>query len=105
MQKFKQAYEESEGQKLSIPVLVGVLPLASLRHANFLQAEVPGIDIPREAFHQMEQAGENGAAAGIKLAVDLAQQVREQAQGVYIMPAFGRYDRAAEIIESVAKLQ
>jgi len=105
LHKFKQAYEESEGQKLSLPVLVGVLPLASLRHANFLQAEVPGIDIPREAFQRMEEAGENGAALGVKLAVELAQQVREQAQGIYIMPAFGRYDRAAEIIEAVTKLQ
>lgn len=101
LQKFKQAYEESEGQELPIPVLVGVLPLASLRHANFLQAEVPGIDIPEEAFKRMEQAGENGAAAGVRLVVELAQQIREQAQGIYIMPAFGRYDRAAEIIESI----
>jgi Methionine synthase I (cobalamin-dependent), methyltransferase domain len=98
---FLEAYERSEGSKLPVPMLVGLLPLASLRHANFLQQEVPGIDIPAAAFKAMAEAGEHGAASGVKLAVELAAQLKEQAQGVYIMPAFGRYDHAAEIIEAI----
>ena len=98
---FLQSYEESEGSPLSIPMLVGLLPLASLRHANFLQQEVPGIDIPEAAFKRMAAAGEHGAAAGIELAVELGQQLQNVVQGAYIMPAFGRYDHAAEIIEAI----
>jgi len=99
--EFKLAYEAAEGSPLPIPMLVGLLPLASLRHANFLQQEVPGIDIPQTALQQMAAAGEHGAAAGVKLAAELAIQLKELAQGIYIMPAFGRYDHAAEIIEAI----
>jgi homocysteine S-methyltransferase len=98
---FLEAYERSEGSKLAVPLLAGLLPLASLRHANFLQQEVPGIDIPAAAFKRMSEAGEHGAAAGVKLAVELVQQLKGLAQGVYLMPAFGRYDHAAEIIEAI----
>jgi homocysteine S-methyltransferase len=101
VQQFLQAFERSEGMKLPIPMLVGVLPLASLRHAHFLQQEVPGIDIPEAAFQRMSAAGEHGAATGVALAVELAQQLKDIAQGIYLMPAFGRYDHAAEIIEAI----
>lgn len=101
VEKFLAAYEASEGSKLPIPLMVGLLPLASLRHANFLQQEVPGISIPDFAFKQMAEAGEHGAAAGVKLAAELARSLNGLAQGVYLMPAFGRYDHAAEIIEAI----
>ncbi len=101
VEKFLAAYEASEGSKLPIPMLAGLLPLASLRHANFLQSEVPGISIPEFAFKQMADAGEHGAAAGVKLAAELSRNLKGLAQGIYLMPAFGRYDHAAEIIEAI----
>ena len=103
LHRFQEEFERSEGLKLPIPLLVGVLPLASLRHANFLQQEVPGIDIPEVMFKRLENAGENASAVGVQFAVELAQQIKDKAQGIYIMPAFGRYDRAAEIIEAIQK--
>jgi len=42
---FLSKYEAKHG-KLGKPVLVGILPLVSLKHANFLNHEVPGIAIP-----------------------------------------------------------
>ena len=104
VQKFLSAFKKEGDKILPIPLIVGLLPLASLRHANFLQQEVPGIEIPESAVKQMAAAGEHGAATGIKLAVELARQLRDQAQGIYLMPAFGRYDHAAEIIEEVKKM-
>ncbi|MHC1739671.1 MAG: bifunctional homocysteine S-methyltransferase/methylenetetrahydrofolate reductase [Anaerolineaceae bacterium] len=101
VEKFLNAFERSEHEKLPIPLLVGLLPLASERHANFLQQEVPGIDIPKNAFARMNAAGEQGAAAGVNLAVELANQLKDLAQGIYLMPAFSRYDHAAEIIEAI----
>jgi len=101
VEQFHAAYEASEGQPLPVPMIVGLLPLASARHANFLQSEVPGITIPADIISQMQEAGEKGAAAGVKVAAELALQLKEKAQGVYLMPAFGRYDHAAEIIEAI----
>jgi homocysteine S-methyltransferase len=57
--------------------------------------------IPDFAFKQMSEAGDHGAAVGVKLAADLANHLKSIAQGIYLMPAFGRYDHAAEIIESI----
>ncbi|MCE5208617.1 MAG: bifunctional homocysteine S-methyltransferase/methylenetetrahydrofolate reductase [Chloroflexi bacterium] len=100
--KFLANYEAAYG-KLSIPMLVGVLPLASIRHAQFLQNELPGITIPQDIFDRMEQAGEKGASEGITLAVELAKQIKEYAQGIYLMPAFNRFDYAAQVIEQIKR--
>jgi methionine synthase I (cobalamin-dependent)/5,10-methylenetetrahydrofolate reductase len=99
LEHFIQIYEGRFG-KIPIPILVGILPLASARHAAFLQHEVPGIEIPDLIHKQMEKAGDSGARKGIDLAVELIQQVKEHAQGIYLMPAFNRFDHAARIIET-----
>jgi homocysteine S-methyltransferase len=94
---------EALGQPLSIPILVGILPLANIRHANFLHQEVPGIDIPDEIRTRMERAGENGPKEGIQIAIELVEAMRDFANGVYLMPAFNRFDHAAEIIDAVKR--
>jgi methionine synthase / methylenetetrahydrofolate reductase (NADH) len=86
---------------LDKPVLVGILPLVSLRHANFLNHEVPGISIPETTIARMQRAGERAAEEGITIAVELIEQIRPWAQGVYMMPQFSRFDLIAEIIDKV----
>ncbi len=84
-----------------LKVLIGILPLVTDRHAYFLHHEVPGIQIPETMMNRMVQAGKNGAAEGVKIAVDLINSLKEHVQGIYLMPAFNRFDYAAEIIEAV----
>jgi homocysteine S-methyltransferase len=95
-----ERYEARYG-KLNKPVLAGILPLVSVRHANFLHNEVPGIFIPEETRQRIEAAGENGARVGVEVAVELIQQLNSWANGVYIMPQFHKFDMVAEIIEAV----
>ncbi len=95
-----EAYEAKYG-KLNKPILAGILPLVSVRHANFLHHEVPGIFIPDEMRSRIEAAGEEGAKAGVEIAVELAEQFKAWAGGVYIMPQFHKYDMVAEIIEAI----
>ena len=102
LENFLQVYAAEHG-KFPIPVLAGILPLASARHAAFLQQEVPGIDIPAEIHATMQQAGEKGAQTGIRLASQLIEVLHGMAQGIYLMPAFNRFDYAAEIIEAFAR--
>jgi methionine synthase / methylenetetrahydrofolate reductase(NADPH) len=96
---FLQRYAEETGAPLNKPVLVGVLPLISTRHANFLQNEVPGIVIPDATMKRINTA-ESASAEGVKIAIELIQQIKEWGQGVYIMPQFHRYDLVAEIIDA-----
>lgn len=99
LKKFLSLYESEYG-KFPIPIFAGVLPLASARHAAFLQQEVPGIEIPEEILEEMRAAGEEGVRVGIRLAVDLIKEIKGFVGGIYLMPAFNRFDYAAEIIES-----
>jgi len=87
--------------KLPIPLIAGLLPLASARHAAFLQSEVPGIEIPPETRALMDSSGDQGARTGIKLTIELISRIQPSVQGIYLMPAFQRYDYAAEIINSI----
>ncbi len=99
-QAFLEHYEQLYGP-LEIPVLVGILPLFSARHAAFLHNEVPGISIPAETLARIELAGQDAPREGVRIAAELVQEIMAWSQGIYIMPAFGRYDLVAEIIEAV----
>jgi len=97
---FLKRYEERYGP-LTLPVLLGILPLQSYRHAEFLHNEVPGITLTDEARDRMRRAGPHGRAEGVRMARELLLQAREIVQGVYIMPSFGRYEVAAEVLEAL----
>lgn len=96
-----ERYEARYGS-LERPVLVGILPLVNVRHATFLHNEVPGIFIPEETRRRIEMAGE-GSRVGVELAVELIEQIKSWASGVYLMPQFHRFDMVAEIVERVRK--
>jgi len=80
------------------PVLLGVLPLVSSRHAEFLHHEVPGITIPEAARERMRLAGAAGTEAGIDMAEALLAEVGDEVAGTYLMPSFGRYEQAAALV-------
>lgn len=93
-------------EALGVPVLVGVLPLRSVRHAEFLHYEVPGIRIPQWVRRRMAQAATSEAALqeGIALAVEFVRAVRQTVQGIYLMPPFRRYEVAVEILRQLELL-
>jgi methionine synthase I (cobalamin-dependent)/5,10-methylenetetrahydrofolate reductase len=97
-----EKYEARYG-KLEKPILAGILPLVSIKHANFLHNEVPGIFIPDQIRKRIEAAGdsERGTRVGVEVAVELIDQLKAWAGGVYIMPQFHKFDMVAEIIEAI----
>ncbi len=84
-----------------IPILLGLLPLQSYRHAEFLHNEVPGIVIPDWARQAMREAGDRGIETGIEMCRDLLLQARNRVEGAYLMPSFGRYEVVARVAEAV----
>jgi len=97
---FLETFAAEVGQ-LRIPVLVGILPLVTDRHARFLHNEVPGIHIPEAIQNRMSTAGDASAHEGASIAVELIEDLKSNFQGVYFMPAFSRYDMVAEIIDHI----
>jgi methionine synthase I (cobalamin-dependent)/5,10-methylenetetrahydrofolate reductase len=90
---------------LGIPVLVGLLPLASFRNAEFLHNEVPGMQVPEHIRERMRRAGagEGGRSEGIAIAREMLGQVKDRAAGAYIMPPFGRHEVALRVIEGIVR--
>jgi len=84
-----------------IPILLGLLPLQSHRHAEFLHNEVPGIVIPEPARKAMREAGDRGIDVGIEMCLDLLVEARALVEGAYLMPSFGRYEVVARVVEAV----
>jgi homocysteine S-methyltransferase len=84
-----------------VPVLLGILPLQSSRHAEFLHNEVPGITIPAASRAAMAAAGERGAEVGLEMSLEFLGQVESLVSGTYIMPSFGRYEQAAELTRRI----
>lgn len=99
-ERFIRRYEELYG-KLTLPLLAGVLPLYSARHAAFLHNEVPGIDIPEAIRDQINNAGDDAAKVGVRLAQTLLNDLMGMVQGAYLIPPFHRYELAAEIIDGI----
>jgi methionine synthase / methylenetetrahydrofolate reductase(NADPH) len=97
---FLQFYNDMYGA-LNLPILVGILPLATVRHAIFLKNEVPGMSVPDELVKRMDGAGDDGRATGRQIALEMLQQVRPFVQGAYFIPAFRRYDVIADLVQAI----
>lgn len=91
--------------KKRVPILLGLLPLQSHRHAEFLHNEVPGIHVPDHAREAMRTAGEKGIAIGVEMCRKLLLEARDLVEGAYLMPSFGRYEVVARVAEAVLDRQ
>lgn len=99
---FVARYEQLFGP-LTLPILAGMLPLASVRHAEFLKNEVPGVRLPDALIDRLRGAGVKTRTEGALIASELVERLRADMpsviRGVYFIPAFGRYDVIARLIE------
>jgi methionine synthase / methylenetetrahydrofolate reductase (NADH) len=84
-----------------VPVIVGVLPLHSYRHAEFLHNEVPGITVPDHIRARLRDAGDGALQVGIEMAQRLVREIRARYAGVYLMPSFGRFEVVAEVLDAL----
>jgi methionine synthase I (cobalamin-dependent)/5,10-methylenetetrahydrofolate reductase len=88
----------------AVPLLVGLLPLRSLRQTLFFANEVPGIVVPEPVQERMRKAAERGPehekAEGLAIATGLAAGIAGLARGIHLLP-MGRYETAAEILRAL----
>lgn len=95
---------EKLGDEVQIPIIMGIWPLVSLRNAEFLNNEVPGVVVPDWALEQMKKAGSNKEEA-VKRGVDIAIRTMEEAKGIVagfqVSAPFNRVDVALEVIHAL----
>jgi homocysteine S-methyltransferase len=84
----------------SIPILAGIWPLQSVRNAEFLATEVPGVVVPDRVRERMAAAGDADGqrAAGADLAIEMALAVRERVRGWQLAVPFGRVEAAERFL-------
>jgi methionine synthase / methylenetetrahydrofolate reductase(NADPH) len=89
-----------------VPIIAGVWPLSSLRNAEFLANEVPGVEVPAPIIERMRKAQEQGSAAarteGVAIASEMVEAIKELVQGVQVSAAGGRVEAALETLKSVS---
>ena len=88
-------------EQFRIPVVAGVWPLVSLRNAEFLANEVPGVSVPDEILQRMKVAQEKGKEAalaeGVVIAREMFARVKGMVQGVQVSAPFGKVEVALEV--------
>ena len=86
----------------AIPVIAGIMPLESLRHAEFMANEVPGVRVPDAIVERMRSADAAGRARseGILIAREVVAEIRPLVQGLQISTAAGAEDAALQVMEA-----
>jgi len=99
LEKFLRSVES-----LRIPVVAGIWPLVSVRNAEFLANEVPGVTVPDEVIARMRRANalskEHAVQEGINIARELLERVRPIVAGVQVSAPFGKAELALEVFAS-----
>ncbi|MDO8665849.1 MAG: methylenetetrahydrofolate reductase, partial [Gemmatimonadales bacterium] len=84
-----------------IPIVAGIWPLVSLRNAEFLANEVPGVSVPDSVIDRMQTAQDKGKEAslaeGVSIAREMLARVRHMVQGAQVSAPFGRVPIALEV--------
>ena len=94
--------------KARVPIIAGIWPLTSLRNAEFLANEVPGVQVPQSVLERMRRAQEHGTAAaraeGIAIAAEMIASVKGLVQGVQVSAPAGRVDAALQVLGSLRRV-
>ena len=85
----------------SIPVIAGIWPLASLRNAEFMKNEVPGVTVPDHVIERMSAVStkEEQLDVGIAIAKESIERIRHAVAGVQISAPFGKVEIAIRVIK------
>ena len=85
-----------------LPIIGGIWPLVSLRNAEFLANEVPGVTVPEEILNRMRRASEAGReealAEGVRIAREMLAAVRDRLRGAQVSAPLGRVPVALDVL-------
>ena len=97
--------ERIEKDDTRIPIVAGIWPLVSLRNAEFLNSEVPGIDVPERYLERMRvaqaQGKEEARAEGCAIAREMLAEVSDLVEGVQVSAPFGKVPYALDVFAAL----
>jgi homocysteine S-methyltransferase len=91
--------EYIESRSLRIPVIAGIWPLTSLKNAELMNNELPGVSVPEWVMKRMEESGrgEDAMKTGVEIASEILQRIRPIVSGAQVSAPFNRYRLALEV--------
>ncbi len=84
-------------KELGVPVIMGILPLISPRHAVFLHDKVAGISVPQALRKEMADS-KDPVNTGIVQSRQMLALARQYFSGACVMPPFDRFEILAKIL-------
>jgi len=90
-------------EHVRIPIIAGVWPLVSLRNAEFMNNEVPGVTVPVEIMNRMRAAKskEDALEEGLAIASEMVSNLRLHVQGVQVSAPFGKVQYALQVLAAL----
>ncbi len=85
--------------RIAVPAILGILPLRTARHAEFLHGNVAGINVPESVLKRMHESSDT-VAEGAANAREMLVAAQERFSGAFLMPPFGRYSVLFDILEN-----
>ncbi len=84
----------------NIPVIAGIWPLASLKNAEFMKTQVPGVVVPDSVIRRMSKYSDRADQfkEGLAIAAEALEELRDAVAGVQMSAPFGRVDGILDIL-------
>ena len=98
----RKASERRAIRHIGIPVIMGILPLRTPRHAEFLHRRVAGITVPKHLRDRMKRSVDS-VAEGVANASEMLDVAREHFAGACLMPPFDHYEVLFEILRETSE--
>jgi 5,10-methylenetetrahydrofolate reductase len=79
------------------------LPFESVRNAEFMANEVPGVRVPEALIERMRRASalDRAAAEGVAIAREIAAVLRSAVQGVQVSTSSGNIDAVLAVVDGL----
>jgi 5,10-methylenetetrahydrofolate reductase len=109
MDSLKHFMQEVRAAGITVPIMAGIIPLKTAGMAKFMNANVPGIQVPEWMIERLEAAAAEGKEKGVKglpmqagidMAAEFIAQIKAEnvCEGVHIM-AIGAEQNVPEILK------
>ena len=89
-------------EPLGIPVIAGIWPLKSLRNAEFMANEVPGVTLPDVLLKRMArwQSAEDQLKEGLDIAREIIAKVRPAVRGLQLSAPLGQVELLETLLDA-----
>lgn len=87
-------------EEFKIPIVAGIWPFTSMKNAEFMANEVPGVVVPEKLLARMSETKtkEQARQTGIQIAGEIVEQIQDRVAGFAVSAPFGNVETALLVL-------